>query len=90
MFWGELVALHASLAEHAGPNRAARAEIAILTIGEPIEIYGEVVERRILADGGLREQPSTAVRKIRAWIVCSGPGRATRMTELIAKRSTPK
>ncbi len=62
---------------------------ATVTVGAAVEIYGEVLSRAFADDGGMREAPSTTVDRVRALLVCSGSGAASRLGAAIVRRFPP-
>lgn len=71
------------------PFTPARLTITTLAAGDPVEVYGEVVERRFDDDGALREAPTTSLARVRALIVARGDDAAGELTRAIARRYPP-
>jgi hypothetical protein len=62
---------------------------ATLAVGAQVEIYGEVLARSFADDGGMREAPSTTIDRVRALLVCSGSGAASRLATAIERTYPP-
>jgi hypothetical protein len=71
------------------PFTKAKLRVVALAVGDPVEVYGEVVERRFDDDGAFREAPTASLGRVRGLVVARGADATAELTRAIARRYPP-